>query len=110
MATKKSSSTTKTTKTKPATEDTQTARKTERPLAAPASSPAPSALNDVRGDEEPVLGHFVEVTSGKHQGRYGVFTEVADDGKTAVVRTRDSATERLAVPLSNLRPSPAGRR
>lgn len=69
--------------------------------AAPVSSAVPPGLNDVRGDEDPVLGQFVEVTSGEYEGRYGVFLEL--DGSDAVVRTRDAEGERLSVPLSDLR-------
>lgn len=76
------------------------------------SAPTPVAptINDVREDDAAVLGQFVDVVKGEHGGRYGVFVELAQDGKTAVVRTRDSASERLLCPVSSLRPALAGRR
>ncbi len=75
-----------------------------------APNPAPASINDSRGTGAAVLGHFVSVTGGEHEGRYGVFIEVSEDGKTAVVRTRDSDSERLLVPVKDLRPAQAGLR
>lgn len=80
--------------------DAKTTRK-RKVIPAPVTSPAPPGLNDTRADDEPVLGHFVEVDSGKHKGRYGVFYEV-EDGDIAVIRDRYTA-ERVAVPLSSVR-------
>lgn len=82
-------------------EQTPTETRKRKVIPAPVSSPVPGGLNDIRADDEPVLGHFVEVTSGKHKGRYGVFFEVEGDD-VAVVRDRATA-ERVAVPLSSVR-------
>lgn len=68
----------------------------------------PSTINDVRADDEPVLGHFVEIVKGENKGRYGVFEEVFGD--TGVVRTRDADMLRLTCPLSDMVPALAGRR
>lgn len=76
---------------------------------APVSSPVPMGLNDRRADNEPIIGQFVEVASGKHKGAYGVFMEV-DNENTAIVRTRDENGERIATPLSSLVRSRAGKR
>lgn len=67
-------------------------------------------INDTRGANDPVLGHFVEVVEGEHKGRYGTFWNLDDNGVDAVVRTRDSFTDLLPVPISALRPAQAGRR
>ena len=67
-------------------------------------------INDSRGPTAPVLGQFVDVVSGEHQGRYGVFNWVSDDEKHAVVRTRDARTDLLNVEVKDLRPALAGRR
>lgn len=60
-------------------------------------------------------GHFAVVGDGDHEGRYGVFEEVAtadDDGYpvTVVLRTRDANAERIVVPYGSLKGAPAGRR
>jgi len=105
-------------KTKPTK---RTRRKTAPSKAKPAEAPADPRLkgapvpvartaNDVREDSAPVVGHFVEVVSGPYKGRYGVFLELGQDGKTATVRTRDSASERLTTSVSDLRPAKAGLR
>ena len=65
-------------------------------------------INDTRGPTAPVLGQFVDIVSGPHKGRYGVFTTV--EGKEAVVRTRDAESERLNVKVSDLQRAEAGRR
>lgn len=90
-----------------------TATRKEAPLhrelqAAP--TPVPATINDIREDSAAVLGHFVEVTKGEHEGRYGVFEELGRDGKTAVVRTRDADSMRLTCPVADLVPAEAGRR
>jgi len=91
-----------------ATTSTTPAESVHRDVAA-APSPVSRKLNDVRADDAPVLGHFVEIVSGEHKGRYGVFIEATSNG-VAVVRTRDSASERLSVKVSDLQPAPAGKR
>ena len=80
------------------------------PAVAAAPTPVPAQINDRREDDAPVLGHFVDVVSGEHEGRYGVFETLNHDEKTAVVRSRDAESERLVVKLSDLRPAEAGRR
>lgn len=80
-----------------------------RVVAAPVSSPVPAGLNDTRADNEPILGQFVEVASGKYKGAYGVFLQVEGED-TAIVRTRDENGERIAVPISSLVRSRAGKR
>ena len=75
---------------------------------APATSPIPAGLNDTRGDGEPVLGQFVEVTKGKHEGDYGVFLEL--QGTDAVLRLRDETGQRVVVPVTSLKASRAGKR
>lgn len=67
-------------------------------------------INDSRGPTAPILHHFVDVVSGEHEGRYGVFTWVSDDEKYGVVRTRDARTDLLNVEVKDLRPALAGRR
>lgn len=78
-------------------------------IAAPVTSPVPMGLNDRRADNEPILGHFVEVASGKHKGAYGIFNEVEGEN-TAVIVTRDENTERITTPISSLVRSRAGKR
>lgn len=75
---------------------------------APVSSPVPPGLNDRRADSEPIIGHFVEVTKGEYEGRYGVFIEL--EGETAVIRARDENSDRFTVPYTSLRQSRAGKR
>lgn len=65
-------------------------------------------INDQRGPTAPVLGHFVDIVSGEHKGRYGTFETV--EGNEAVVRTRDAESERLNVKVSDLQRAEAGRR
>lgn len=76
---------------------------------APVSGPVPAQLNDTRADGDPILGQFVEVTKGKHEGTYGVFLELEGDN-TAVIRARDEIGQRLTVPLTSLKASRAGKR
>lgn len=71
-------------------------------------TPVPSSINDVRADSDAVLGQFVDVVSGEHKGRYGVFEELT--GEAAVVRTRDADNDRLSCKVSDLVPAQAGRR
>ena len=105
-----------------APETPETDEGTETP-AEPAEAPtdAPTApdvvqretdrpLNDTGSVNDPVIGHFVDVTGGEHEGRYGTFNSVSPDGKNAVVRTRDEYTDYLIVPIEYLRPAKAGRR
>ena len=75
---------------------------------APVTSPVPAGLNDTRGDGEPVLGQFVEVTKGEHEGAYGVFMEL--QGADAVLRLRDETGQRVVVPVTSLKASRAGKR
>jgi transcription elongation factor len=83
---------------------------TVTPALEAAPTPAPPAINDVRADDEPVLGHFVEVVSGEYKGRYGVFEEVDRSGRGAVVRTRDDDSARIVCDIGDLVPAEAGRR
>lgn len=78
------------------------------PEVASAPTPIPPSINDVRGDDEAVLGHFVDVVSGEYKGRYGVFEELTGD--VAVVRTRDNDSLRFSCKVSDLVPAEAGRR
>lgn len=75
---------------------------------APVTGPVPLGLNDRREDGAPVLGAFVEVTEGEHQGTYGVFLGL--EGDTAIIRARDETGQRLTVPFALLRASRAGKR
>jgi hypothetical protein len=60
-------------------------------------------------DEQAVPGHFADVISGPHEGRYGVILDAT--GKDEVIlRTRDAAGEHLTVAYSDLRPASSGRR
>lgn len=68
------------------------------------------SMNDTRGPADPVLGGFVDVVAGEHEGRYGVLWSIAPNGEDAVVRTRDKFTDLLSVSLADLRPAEAGRR
>lgn len=77
--------------------------------AAPPAGPFEPGLNDRRADGEPVLGHFVEVTGGEHEGRYGIFDSLSADG-TAVVTSRDEHSERIVVKFSDLVASRSGKR
>lgn len=70
----------------------------------------PRSLNDRRRDEDAILGHFVNVVSGEHEGRYGVFIDVAPDGETAIVRSRDADNDVFSTAISDLRPAKAGLR
>lgn len=94
-------------KTKPTTSTTPA--ESVHPGVKAAPTPVPATINDVREDEAAVLGHFVDVVTGPHKGRYGVFMEAGSNG-TAVIRTRDDASERLSLKVSDLRPAKAGRR
>lgn len=63
-----------------------------------------------RSDDDAILNSFVDVVSGEHQGRYGVFFDVAESEsngfpKVALVRSRDAENEVLSVPYESLRPS-----
>lgn len=75
---------------------------------APISGPVPAGLNDIREDGAPVIGGFVEVTKGEHEGTYGVFLEL--HGDEAVLRARDDTGQRLSVPYDALVASRAGKR
>lgn len=74
----------------------------------PVTSPVPAGLNDTRADGEPILGGFVEVTKGEHEGDYGVFLEL--QGTDAVLRLRDETGQRVVVPVTSLKASRAGKR
>lgn len=68
-----------------------------------------------REDDVPLQGHFVEVVSGEHEGRYGVFesvgsTTAAGYPTTIVVVTRDDDSERLVLRIEDCRPAVAGGR
>ena len=67
-------------------------------------------INDTRGPSAPVLGHFVDVVGGEHEGRYGTFWNISDDEKWAVVRTRDNDTDLINVKVTDLQRADAGRR
>jgi hypothetical protein len=94
-------------------------KKAAHPEAPPAETPDPPAnaptptrpgLNDRRGDNDAVVGQFVDVVAGEFEGRYGVFLEAAPDGHTAIVRTRDADSVRISTDIDDLRPAQAGRR
>jgi len=53
---------------------------------------------------------FVEVTKGEHKGRYGVAHNLVEEGKWAIVMTRDNDSENIHVEVKNLKPAQAGRR
>jgi hypothetical protein len=79
----------------------------------PVSGPVPPGLNDRRADDEPVVGHFVEVTDGEHKGLFGTFTELAETEDTepqAVVVPRDNPLSRVTVPYADITPSSPNRR
>lgn len=101
---------TKTTKAKAENATAAGPKEAVHPAVAAAPTPVPAQINDRREDDAPVLGHFVDVVSGEHEGRYGVFETLNSDSKTAVIRSRDAESERLVVKLSDLRPAEAGRR
>lgn len=71
----------------------------------------PDSLRDIDtpADYQAQLGHFAEVASGEHQGRYGVVVQDAG-GENVVLQTRDTRSERLVVAYKDLRPAKAGRR
>lgn len=107
----------------PEPEAEETSEKTtEESAAEPDEAPEPASeaptepvpdsrsLHDRRRDEDAVLGHFVNVVSGEHKGRYGVFIDVESDGETAIVRTRDAENDTFSVPISDLRPAEPGLR
>lgn len=75
---------------------------------APASGPVGPSLNDIRADDEAVLGHNVEVTKGDDKGFYGVFW--ATEGDDAIVRSRADAQEYITVPIKDLVPADPFRR
>lgn len=61
------------------------------------------------------VGHYAEVVSGEHEGRYGVVHSVTDtdkDGgpKSVVFVTRDQDHARLVVDYSDLKAALPGRR
>lgn len=63
-----------------------------------------------RSDEDAILGSFVDVVDGEHQGRFGHFFDVVESDSngfpvTALVRTRDSRSDVLSLPYESLRPS-----
>lgn len=93
--------------TKKATPKVKKAPETRR-VDPPETSLPVRGLNDTRGPNAPVEGHFVDVVEGEHKGRYG--TWVSTEGDFAVVRTRDAYTDLFTVPISALRPAEAGRR
>lgn len=71
----------------------------------------PDVLDDLHTQEydHATPGHFVDVVSGPHEGRYGVLVENAE-GENVVVRTRDASSERILVKYGDLRPAPPGGR
>lgn len=91
---------------KPAKKPTEV--RTEATLPDNAPVPVGRTLNDARADGDAVIGHFVDVTGGEYEGRYGVLLEV--DGDTAVVRGRDNDSDRFTTKYSDLVPAQAGRR
>lgn len=101
---------TATKKTTPKDSSSKTKKAAQHPEVASAPTPIPPAINDVREDSAAVLGHFVEVIKGDHKGRYGVFEEIGNDEKTAVVRSRDADSLRFTCPVADLVPAEAGRR
>ena len=62
---------------------------------------------DPTDDSMAVVGGFVRVVKGEHEGRYGVLI-AAPSKHNCIVRTRDAATERLVVDYSELEPAEAG--
>lgn len=75
---------------------------------APVSGPVAPGLNDTRGDDQPVVGHSVEVTDGDHKGFFGIFIEA--EGSDAVLRSRGDAGVRITVPITDLVPASPNRR
>jgi hypothetical protein len=63
-----------------------------------------------RSGEDAILGTWVDVVSGEHQGRFGAYEDTStwgDDGypDEVLIRSRDSRNELLLVKYSDVRPS-----
>lgn len=81
----------------------------KKPAKKAAKKKAPETLPTQPDDSQATVGAFVDVVEGEHEGRYGVLVE-AHSLDTAIVRTRDAASERIVTKYSELRPAEAGRR
>jgi hypothetical protein len=63
-----------------------------------------------RGDNDALLGGWVDIVSGPYQGRFGSYRDTAQVGSDGYpseiyVRTRDQHNELLVVAYSDVRPS-----
>lgn len=90
------------------------------PAAPPAGDETPSASAAVpvvvdnrtrRDDNDALLGSFVDVVSGEHQGRFGAYVaDIENDASTGypalvLVRTRDADNLLIEVLYQDIRPS-----
>lgn len=66
---------------------------------------------DRRNDDDALVGQFVDVVDGPHEGRRGAFMHVTSHDKTTgypreiVVRSRDKFHEYLSVLYKHVRPA-----
>jgi hypothetical protein len=72
-------------------------------------------VTTARSDEDALVGHFVEVTAGDHEGRHGVLEGVSNPDKDgypqdASVRTRDAQNILIGVKYRDLKRASSGRR
>ncbi len=79
------------------------------PRAKPVSKAKDVSSAERNPDETTTIGNFLEVVSGPHAGRYGIYLSDGDPGQI-VVRTRDDNDDNLLVNLTDTRPTRAGRR
>jgi hypothetical protein len=94
--------------TKKETKKAEAKPKEAKPKKAEKKAPGPIPEPPL-ADDQAVVGAFVEVVKGDHKGRYGLLME-AHSLDTAIVRTRDSASERIVTKYTDLIPAEAGRR
>lgn len=97
----------------PATKKTRKApakkQSAPKPKAPKGDVPDPFTDLTTGEDSQSVPGHFVDVTGGEHEGRYGVLIGKADDDKV-IIRTRDDDSIRIVVAYKDTKPAEAGRR
>lgn len=74
-----------------------------------AKKPDPLDDTNTQEDGQAVVGHFVKVIAGDHEGRYGVLIGDAA-GDTVIVRTRDDDSARIVVKYTDLAPALSGER
>ena len=103
MAATKTKSSSKSSTSKASASDAPAA---EKP---PAKVPTPFADHTTAADALPSPHQFVRVTKDKHEGRYGVVLEAANDTEV-VVRTRDADHMRIVVKYADLEVAEAGGR